>query len=138
MWVNHFQSMANGKIPYRKNFYHSSPTTTTQKDIFLVSPTEAGVQQAKSDLKRTLSEVPVYNHKKSVTSNQYGSGGRTRKLKGNKKASKTKKPTKKRSRSKRKRTSKSSKKKKSRSSKKPRKSSKKSTVKRKKSVKKHN
>ena len=79
MWTEHFKNMAKGNIPFQKKMY-----INLQKGagpIQVVSPTEAVVQQARTDLKRTLEEADTYNPKKAKLLFQSGGGAKRRRKK---------------------------------------------------------
>lgn len=134
MWASHFRSMADGVIPHQKGFYHTTPSSS-KSNVVMITPSEAVVQQAKSDLKRTLTDVDVYNPKKKRTLQQFGKGQARKKTKTTKR---TKAKTTKRSTSKKKKkvTKSTSKKKKSTKGVKKLSKSKKGVNKKKKSIKK--
>ena len=87
-WVKHFSDMTQGLIPYQKKFYKIQPQTG-MGDIQLVTPTQADVQRARSDMKRQLTESDGYKPKRLRQSPQSGAG--QKKKKNNKKKSHTKK-----------------------------------------------
>ena len=76
MWKEHFQAMVRGDIPYQKKMY--TGLQNGSGNIKVVSPTEAVVQQAKSDLKRSLQEADVFKPKKARFLLQSGSGVKKR------------------------------------------------------------
>ena len=97
-WVKHFSDMSQGLIPYQKKFYKIQPQTG-MGDIQLVTPTEADVQRAKSDMKRKLTESIGYKPKRLRLSPQSGAGQKKKNKKKSpakkkKPKSKTKKTTK--------------------------------------------
>ena len=92
MWKEHFKLMAEGKLQPKRKMY--SDIQKGGNEVQIISPTEAIVEQAKSDLKRSLSELPVYKPKKIKLTVQSGGGkksGTTTKRK--RKSSSTKKKT---------------------------------------------
>ena len=72
MWKEHFKLMADGQIPIQNKMYTTAQTGG--QDVNLMSTTEAIVEQARSDLKRTLSERDVYQPKKVKLTVQSGGG----------------------------------------------------------------
>ena len=112
MWVNHFKGMVNGQIPHLKSVYLISPSVEkSQNDLQLISPSEAVVQRARSDLKRSLQDLSLYKSKKSRSSVQLGEGKQRRNTTSTKKKRPAKKKKKVVSSSKTKTNSKSKKKK---------------------------
>ena len=88
MWKDHFKLMADGNLPLQKKMYTAGQTGG--QDVNLISPTEAVIEQARSDLKRTLSDMPLYKPKKVKLTVQSGGGqssGKKRKKKKTKKNS---------------------------------------------------
>ena len=84
-WTQHFTDMARGLVPCRKKMYVVKPQVG-QGDIQMVTPTQADVERAKSDLKRKLKEASVYKPKRVRLSPQSGAGrGKKRKDKSQKK-----------------------------------------------------
>ena len=85
-WTQHFMDMARGLVPCRKKMYVVKPQVG-QGDIQMVTPTQADVERAKSDLKRKLKEASVYKPKRVRLSPQSGAGrGKKRKDKSRKKS----------------------------------------------------
>jgi hypothetical protein len=91
----HFRQMAEGQLPHCKYYYVISPQEGSG-DVKLVTPTEVAVNQAKSQIKRKLSQIvapSVKRMKKSriSKSNQTGAGKKNKKKpKGIKKKKATK------------------------------------------------
>ena len=69
--------MVKGDIPYKRKMY--TGLQLGSGNIKVVSPTEAVVQQAKSDLKRSLQEADVYKPKRARFLLQSGEGVKKRK-----------------------------------------------------------
>ena len=87
-WTQHFTDMARGLVPCKKKVYVVKPQVG-QGDIQMVTPTQADVERAKSDLKRKLKEASVYKPKRVRLSPQSGAGrGKKRKDKSQKKKKK--------------------------------------------------
>jgi hypothetical protein len=80
----HFHQMAEGQIPHCKYYYVISPQEGGG-DVKLVTPTNVAVDQAKYQIKRKLSQIvsprvkPI-KKRKTVKSNQIGSGSRQVKI----------------------------------------------------------
>jgi hypothetical protein len=79
----HFRQMAEGQLPHCKYYYIMSPQEGSG-DVKLVTPTEVAVNQAKSQIKRKLSQIvspSVKRMKKSRVSksNQTGAGKKKKK-----------------------------------------------------------
>jgi hypothetical protein len=79
----HFLQMAEGQLPHCKYYYIMSPQEGSG-DVKLVTPTEVAVNQAKSQIKRKLSQIvspSVKRMKKSRVSksNQTGAGKKKKK-----------------------------------------------------------
>ena len=60
MWINHFTKMAEGKVPYSKEFYvvdesYKRPAKHNPK-MQVVSPTQQSVQRAKESKKRKIKD----------------------------------------------------------------------------------
>lgn len=91
-WSRHFSDMVRGEIPYSRHFYKLK-SQTGMGDIQLVTPTQADVQRAKSDMKRKLIEADTYKPKRLRVGSQLGSG--QKKKRNNSKSKKIKKKTKK-------------------------------------------
>ena len=79
MWANHFQKMAQDGVPYQRTIYTNLQPTSTA--VSLISPTEAVVQQARNDIKRTLSQPSIYKPKKVKVMNQFGEGRTQKRVK---------------------------------------------------------
>ena len=72
-WIQHFTDMARGMLLYRKRLYKVKPQVR-RGDIQMVTPTQADVERAKSDLKRRLKKASAYNQKRVWLSSQSGAG----------------------------------------------------------------
>ena len=60
MWINHFSKMAEGKVPYSKEFYvvdenYKRPPKPNPK-VQTFAPTQQSVQRAKASKKRKIKD----------------------------------------------------------------------------------
>lgn len=99
-WINFYDKMAEGKIPYSPQFYQiddysqSDPQEgSAESNITLVSPTEAQVNQAKMQLKRKIALTPRPVKRRRISKVKKGK----RKVKRYTKTKKAKKTVRKRS-----------------------------------------
>ena len=77
-WVKHFTDMASGLVPYKKKYY-TIQNQTGNRDVQLVTPTQAEVERAKMDVKRKLQEASSYKPKRLRSGPQSGSGQKKKK-----------------------------------------------------------
>ena len=73
-WINFYDKMADGKIPYNPQFYRiddfDQPDLqegSAESNLTMVSPTEAQVNQAKMQLKRKIATTPRPVKRRRVT-----------------------------------------------------------------------
>ena len=96
MWSKHFKDMVDGYIRHRKYIYSpsSNENEVHKPELQLISPSEAVVQRARHDLKRSLKDMRLYNPKKVKINSQLGEGKRKRKITKKKRTIKQKKKSK--------------------------------------------
>ena len=86
-WVKHFVDMAQGLIPYRKYFYKIQPQIG-MGDIQMVTPAQAAVDRAKTDIRRKLQESLTYKPKQIRLTPLSGSGQNKKQMNSTKKRKK--------------------------------------------------
>lgn len=81
-WTVHFKDMVSNKLPHKSIYVVKDTNQTGSGDVTVVSPTEQAVLQAKSALKRKITNItPVIKGKKFKKIGQSGSGRRKKKKK---------------------------------------------------------
>ena len=93
-WLNLHEKMSNGSID-KSDYYITDTSQQGSGDITLVTPTQAQVEQAKSQMKRKLSVVknpPAKRRKQTGGKKKAGSKKKPVKKKGQKGGKRIKKP----------------------------------------------